>query len=189
MSYVNLSLIVKYIYTGCAEMAEDRVKGFIIAAKSVELVGMMKQEELGITKKVRTASNKKKNSSKSADDSEEQEEQEDASTSPDSNQSGVEELPASPETPEPPQPKRRSLISGDRKRKLHQVDEDPQAAPTLKHMKTDQRRVQKCCEHCYTWYCPLPDSDDRDHEMFCEKRLAVDDETIDESEEADGQHY
>lgn len=187
MSYVNLSLIVKYIYTGCVEMAEDRLKGFIGAAKSVELVGLMNQEKFGITRKVRIASNKKKNSTKSADKSEEQE---DASTSPDSNQSGVEELPASPETaPEPPKPKRRSLISGDRKRKLHQVDEDPQAAPTLKHMKTDQRRVQKCCEHCYTWYCPLPDSDDRDHEMFCEKRLAVDDETINESEEADGQHY
>lgn len=167
MTYMNLCLILKYAYTGHVEMAENRVKGFLDAAKSLGMIGLVDDEET--TKKSRKR--KKKSSSESAKQAKlEAPDQKDSAPPPTVDNKPPAHLDSDTSSCSMEAPRRRSLLADYRKRKLAKDnDKDQLMTPNFKRIKNVSFTVNtSCCQYCFQ-PCS-PDAKGQSHELNCDKR-------------------
>lgn len=168
---MNLCLILKYAYTGHVEMAENRVEGFLDAAKSLEMIGLMDDKEPAKKSRKR----KKKASSATVKQAKFE--------VPDQNCSAPSETvdnkpPAHihSDTRSLEMPRRMSLLSDYRKRKLAKDNNDQLTTPNFKRIKNVSFTVDtSCCRYCVQ--PSSPDAEEDIHELHCDKRSIVGGET------------
>lgn len=164
MSYMNLCLILKYAYTGHVEMAENRVKGFLDAAKSLEMIGLMSDEE--------PAKKSRKRKKKSIPESVKQAKLEVPEQKTSAPAQTVDKPPAQvhSDTRSMEMSQRRTLLSDYRKRKLAKDnDKDQLTTPNFKRIKNISFTVNPS----YCRYCSQPCSpgaEGKIHELHCDKR-------------------
>jgi BTB/POZ domain len=168
ISYMNLCLLMKYVYTGEVLMAENRIQGFLEAAKSLDMFGLM-EDYKGPEKQKKKKKKRSKSSHEAEEESATQDESEQSEASPlfdtDHNYQAL----ARPE---------RGRTLANRKRRQNPEDieygdenssEQSNVLQPVKRAKTFICEFKDRCRYCLKSFYSSKKTDINLHEFICSK--------------------